>query len=201
MNDTKNIHHEKMLVGRLIYGDEDAFCELYSTYKNRLLYFALKFVKSHDFAEDIFQDTFTAVWQSRRFINPDIPFSSYLYSIMRNRILNHLRDAAVDERLREHILSQSIDYSNDGKDQILLNELKEILSQAMGQLTPRQREVFQMSRDRAMSHKEIADNLGISINTVQEHISSSLKIIRNYLNYKSPGAYIDLLLLLICSNV
>lgn len=52
---------EHELVIRLIDGDEDAFCELYAAYKNRLLYFAMKFVKSRDFAEDIFQDAFTII--------------------------------------------------------------------------------------------------------------------------------------------
>ena len=201
MNSSNDINDEKHLVIRLINGDEDAFCELYSAYKNRLLYFALKFVKSRDFAEDIFQDTFTAVWQSRRFINPGAPFSSYLYTIVRNRILNHLRDIASEDRLREHIFAQAIDYTDDTKDKSLFDELKEILLHAMEQLSPRQREVFQMSRDHAMSHKEIADTLGVSVNTVQEHISSSLKVIRNYLNKRTSGAYVDVLLILICLNL
>ncbi len=77
---TDTLMDERELVLRLIDGDEDAFCELYAAYKNRLLYFAMKFVKSREFAEDIFQDAFTVVWQSRRFINPDASFSSYLYT-------------------------------------------------------------------------------------------------------------------------
>jgi RNA polymerase sigma-70 factor (ECF subfamily) len=198
MGNANENNDERHLVVRLIDGDENAFCELYSAYKNRLLYFAMKFVKSRDFAEDIFQDTFTSVWQSRRFIDPNASFSSYLYVIVRNRILNYLRDIANEDRLREHLLAQSIDYTDDTKNEILLEELKELLSRAMKQLTPRQREIFRMSRDRAMSHKEIADTLGISINTVQEHISSSLRVIRNYLNKKAPGIYTDLLLLLVC---
>lgn len=78
---TDTLMDERELVLRLIDGDEDAFCELYAAYKNRLLYFAMKFVKSREFAEDIFQDAFTVVWQSRRFINPDASFSSYLFYI------------------------------------------------------------------------------------------------------------------------
>ena len=62
---TDTLMDERELVLRLIDGDEDAFCELYAAYKNRLLYFAMKFVKSREFAEDIFQDAFTVVWQSR----------------------------------------------------------------------------------------------------------------------------------------
>ena len=195
-----NFSEERSLILRLIGGDEDAFCELYATYKNRLIYFAMRFLKSREYAEDVFQDAFTVVWQSRRFINPDASFSSYLYTIMRNRILNQLRNAANEEKLKESILSQALDYTEDTKREVMLNDLKSLISHALQQLTPRQREIFEMSREAQLSHKEIADKLGISINTVQEHISTSLKLIRTYLIMYSGSEYVDLLLLLICLN-
>jgi RNA polymerase sigma-70 factor (ECF subfamily) len=195
-----NFSEERSLILRLIGGDEDAFCELYATYKNRLIYFAMRFLKSRDMAEDVFQDAFTVVWQSRRFINPDASFSSYLYTIMRNRILNQLRNAANEEKLKESILSQALDYTEDTKREVMLNDLKSLISHALQQLTPRQREIFEMSREAQLSHKEIADKLGISVNTVQEHISISLKLIRTYLIKYSGSEYVDLLLLLICLN-
>ena len=195
-----NFSEERSLILRLIGGDEDAVCELYATYKNRLIYFAMRFLKSREYAEDVFQDAFTVVWQSRRFINPDASFSSYLYTIMRNRILNQLRNAANEEKLKESILSQALDYTEDTKREVMLNDLKSLISHALQQLTPRQREIFEMSREAQLSHKEIADKLGISINTVQEHISTSLKLIRTYLIKYSGSEYVDLLLLLICLN-
>lgn len=195
-----NFSEERSLILRLIEGDEDAFCELYATYKNRLIYFAMRFLKSREYAEDVFQDAFTVVWQSRRFINLDASFSSYLYTIMRNRILNQLRNAANEEKLKESILSQALDYTEDTKREVMLNDLKSLISHALQQLTPRQREIFEMSREAQLSHKEIADKLGISVNTVQEHISTSLKLIRTYLIKYSGSEYVDLLLLLICLN-
>lgn len=196
-----NFSEERSLILRLIEGDEDAFCELYATYKNRLIYFAMRFLKSREYAEDVFQDAFTVVWQGRRFINPDASFSSYLYTIMRNRILNQLRNAANEEKLKESILSQALDYTEDTKREVMLNDLKSLISHALQQLTPRQREIFEMSREAQFSHMEIADKLGISVNTVQEHISTSLKLIRTYLIKYSGSEYVDLLLLLICLNV
>ena len=168
---------ERSLVLRLIDGDEDAFCELYASYKNRLIYFAMRFLKSREYAEDVFQDAFTVIWQGRRFINPDTSFSSYLYTIVRNRV-----------------------YTEDTKHRIMADDLRHLIACAMQQLTVRQREVFRMSREKQMSHQEIADALGISINTVQEHISTSLRVLRVYLEkHKVLGA--DLILLLICLNL
>lgn len=193
----ETLKDERTLVLRLIDGDEEAFCELYAAYKNRLIYFAMRFLKSRDYAEDVFQDAFTVIWQGRRFINPDTSFSSYLYTIVRNRILNQLRNLEKEENLRDYILSQAVDYSDDTRQHILANDLRNLISSAMHQLTDRQREIFEMSREEQMSHREIAEALGISVNTVQEHISSSLRILRSYLK-KYVVTYADLVLLLIC---
>lgn len=168
------LNDERILVQRLIEGDEDAFCELYAAYKNRLIFFAMRFLKSREYAEDIFQDAFTVIWQGRRFINPDASFSSYLYTIVRNRILNQLRDLENQTKLKEQILEQAVDYSNDTNNSILANDLRGLIARAMQQLTARQREIFEMSREQDMSHREIAEALGISVYTVQEHISTSL---------------------------
>lgn len=191
---------ERSLVLRLTEGDEDAFCELYAAYKNRLIYFAMRFLKSREYAEDIFQDVFTVIWQSRRFINPDASFSSYLYTIVRNRILNQLRELTTRENFREHILSQAVNYTNETHDEILANDLRRFISGALQQLTPRQREIFTMSREQQMSHREIAEALGISIFTVQESISLSLRTLRLYLE-KNLVVSADLVLLLICLNL
>ncbi|WP_373720371.1 RNA polymerase sigma-70 factor, partial [Bacteroides heparinolyticus] len=196
---TKSPNDERSLVLRLINGDEEAFCELYAAYKNRLIYFAMRFLKSYEYAEDVFQDAFIIIWQSRSFLNPDTSFSSYLYTIVRNRILNQLRDLSNQDKLKEYILQQAVDYNNDTRNEILANDLKQLVSLAIQRLTPRQREIFEMSRELQMSHKEIAEALGISINTVQESISTSLKSLRSYLEKNSVvGA--DVILLLACLN-
>lgn len=198
-HEVNTIKDEHSLVLRLIDGDEEAFCELYAAYKNRLIYFAMRFLKSREFAEDVFQDAFTIIWQSRRFINPDASFTNYLYTIVRNRILNQLRDLKNQDKMREYILSQAIDSTNETNEKILANDLQEIIDSALQKLTPRQREIFSMSREQYMSHREIADALGISINTVQESISTSLHTLRTYLKQRSVISA-DLVLLLICLN-
>ena len=197
MSAVKKRIDEHKLVLRLTEGDEAAFCELYAMYKSRLIFFAMRFLKSRECAEDVFQEVFIHVWQSRRFIDPNASFSSYLYTIVRNRVLNQLRDLENHDKLKSQILSQAVDCNNDVKDYILANDLQDLLSVALQQLTARQREIFRMSREEQMSHREIAEALGISVYTVQEHITSSLRILRAYLQkYSAMGA--DLILLLIC---
>lgn len=181
-HETDILTDERQLVIRLIDGDEDAFCKLYAAYKDRLIYFATSFLKSTDLAEDIFQDTFIAIWQGRHFINSTESFSSYLYTIVRNRIFNQLRDLNKESLLKKTILSHAIDYTNNTQEKILANNLQEIICQAIEELSPRQREIFKMSREGHMTYKEIADTLNISVNTVREHLSVSLHNIRTFLS-------------------
>jgi len=199
MDSMESKEFEKELIKKLINSDEEAFCELYALYKNRLMYFAMKFLKSKEFAEDVFQDAFASVWQNRRFLNPESPFSAYIYTIVRNRILNLLSTFENEKKLKESILSSAIEIDNETSQSILDADLSAIIEKAIGNLTPQQSKVFEMSRKQFMSHKEIAAELGISVYTVQQHISTSLRLIRTYLT-KYSETYTDLLILLFCLN-
>ena len=194
-----NSEQEQKLISDLIHDDESAFCELYALYKERLMYFAMKFLKSREFAEDVFQDAFVAVWQNRRFLNPSSPFSPYIYTIVKNRVLNLLAGIDKEQQLKNTILKGAIDVTNDTENRIIDIDLNDLLAKALLELTPQQRRVFDLSRNELKTHKEIADELKISVYTVQQHISTSLKVIRAYL-VKYSGTYADLLLLLFCVN-
>lgn len=197
MNKIDASSQEKELVLRLIEGDEDAFCRLYSIYKNRLLFFAVKFLKSEDYAEDVLQDVFSNIWVGRRLIDPEIPFGAYLFTIVKNRVLNQIRDLEKQESLREKMLECAVDYNEVTQDKIMTDDLKGIIQKAFVSMTPRQKEVFRLSREGQLSYKEIAERLDISVNTVHEHVAAALQIIRNYL-VKYAGEDVRLILLLLC---
>lgn len=82
------------LVTLLIQNNEAAFSELYVRYKDKLYYFCLQILKSKEETNDIVQEIFIRIWESRSFINPNLSFSSFLYTMVRNRILNYLSFAS-----------------------------------------------------------------------------------------------------------
>lgn len=196
----RDLAFERQLIIGLIHDDESAFCELYALYKERLLFFAMKFIKSREFAEDVFQDAFAAVWLNRKSLNPNMPFAPYIYTIIKNRILNLLAGIDKEQELKKIILSEAVDSDNTTEDIIFNSELNKILEKALSHLTPQQKKVFEMSRKDLKSHKEIANELNISVYTVQQHLSASLKILRSFLT-KHSALYSDVLLLLICLNL
>ena len=168
----------------LIRDNEAAFSELYVRYKDKLYYFCLHLLKSKEEANDIVQEIFIRLWESRSFINPELSFSSFLYTMARNRILNYFRDIDIDEKVKQILSAQKITEEE---------EYQMILQNAISQLPPQRQKIFNMSRIESMSHKEIAAELGISVNTVQEHISEALKFIKVYFS-KHADISISLLL-------
>lgn len=96
--------------------------------------------------------------------------------------------------MQEHLLKHAMDYTEDTQQEILSNDLKELIQKAFDTLTPRQQEVFRLSREGQLSYREIASQLGISVNTVHEHIATCLQTIRQYLG-KYDGMNSELLLL------
>ena len=172
-------------IERLILGEEKAFCKLYVQYKPRLFKFAIALLKSQNVAEDICQDIFFNIWENRYFLKCGTSFSSFLFSMARNRIINYLRDESCHKRILESLYEQAIDFDNSTKNTILANDLGEHMKHAVKLLSNRQREVFELSRHHMLTNKEIAEQLNISISTVQDHLSASLKIIRTY--FKKEG--------------
>ena len=163
------------------------------------MFFAMKFLKSTDYAEDVLQDVFTNIWTGRKLINPEIPFAAYLFTIVKNRVLNQIRDMEKQELLKSKIMEQAIDYNEVTQHEILSHDLRGVIEKAFASMTPRQREVFKLSREGQLSYQEIAAQLNISVNTVHEHVAASLRIIRAYL-VKYAGANVELLLFLLCLN-
>lgn len=181
------------LVALLVRDNEAAFSELYVRYKNKLYYFVFHLLKSKEETNDIVQEIFIRIWESRNFINPNLSFSSFLYTMARNRILNYFRDINIDEKVKEILATQKVEEEEAIDSQIIYTEYQEILRNAISCLPPQRQKIFNMSRIESMSHKEIAAKLGISVNTVQEHISEALKFIKNYFS-KHADMYLNLLL-------
>ncbi|MDR1879961.1 MAG: RNA polymerase sigma-70 factor [Tannerellaceae bacterium] len=171
---------ERELIAGVLGDDESAFCELYALYKNRLIYFSMQFLKSHDAAKDVLQDAFLSVWQNRRFLNPDAPFAPYIYTIVRNRILNLLAGIDREQEMKKAILANALPVADDTDEALLSADMELLLEKAVAALTKQQRRVFEMSRKELKTHREIAAQLGISVYTVQQHISDALKVIRAY---------------------
>lgn len=186
------------LVERLSTGDEDAFCLLYARYWERLRNFCYRFVRSQDLAENYAQDIFLKIWENKELLDPGKSFSSYLYTIARNKAINYLRQVARSESLTRKLIKSYTDRTateSEGGEELLEKDYLLLLQNAIHSLPPRQQEVFRLSRNCNLSHKEIAERLGLSVYTVQEYISCSIKSIKLYVS-KYSGIVFSLLFII-----
>ncbi len=177
----KKVYSDKDLVKLLITGSSNAFEELYARYRKRLMYFCKRFLKNDASVEDLIQDIFIQLWETRQTLDPDLSFSGYIHTMARNRILNIFRQFDVHNKFTQNILKSWLNVDNNTEDEIMDRNYSELLDKAIGVLSPKQREVFRLSRMEGFSYKEISEILNISVPTVQEHASLALKKIKEFL--------------------
>ncbi len=185
------------LVKLLKTGNMSAFDGIYKKYSRRLYGFVFRYVKQQADTEEIVQEVFIKIWKSRDKIDVYSSFESFLFTIAHNATVNQLKKRATEQKYVEHVKSlQSIEETYELTDEIHYNELKHKLQGLLDELSPRQKEIFQLSREEGLSHKEIAEKLGISTNTVKNHLVTTLSFLKSKLDNKLiiSGLFISLFL-------
>ena len=164
--------------------DQTRFSQLYFLYYMKLLRFSQTYVESEEEAKNIVQDVFLYLWEHFGTLDGVRSVEAFLVTMTRNRCLNFLKHKLfVDshkQSLQEVEESQMRLYALQQFDESINSSegIEERLTQAVAELPERCREIFYMSRMDGLKHKEIADRLNISVNTVENQIAIALKKIR-----------------------
>ena len=173
---------DKELVTLLKEGSREALEQLYLRYRNKLINLCKLYLKSITDAEDIVQDIFLQLWDTRDSLNPALSFSGYVHTLMRNRILDKYRNFDVHARYAQHILINAEDSTNETDDTIINNDYAALLSEMIETLPPQQKKIFQLSRIEGLSNKEIAELMEISTDNVRNNLFLALKKIKKMLS-------------------
>lgn len=144
--------------------------------------FIKKLVKSDDDAEDLAQDVFTQLWTKPDIWQNNTEIDRYIYRMAKYQALTFLRDHArkYDRGLVDADLSQIEAIKSDIStvDPILHDEARLLLDMALEKMPPKRRQIFTMSRFDGLSHKEIAEKLGLSVRTIESHIYAALATLK-----------------------
>lgn len=148
------------------------FSELYLTYYSKLVRFAKEFVIQEEDAENITQDVFIILWENRDFIKHIDNMNAYLFRLVRNKCLDYLKHKVFEQRYVESVqTSYEVDVVEDNDTEILIRA-------AINSLPKRCRDIFLLSRVEGLKYKEISEQLGISVNTVECQMGIALKKLR-----------------------
>jgi len=183
MNKQIQISDEQL--SRLISGDQHCFEKVYCCYKDRIYYYALKLTKSEELAEEVVQDVFIKIWTNREKIDTQYSFSSFVFRVAHNHAINILKRIAYEKVAKERISKTAISSVNDTEDNVIYKEYMEIMADAIEQLPPKRKSIFNLSRTRGISHDDIAYGMGISKNTVKSQLVKATKSIRTYFTLHS----------------
>lgn len=168
---------------RLIKGDELAFRHVFDQYSGRIYRLAFRFLKNAEQSEEIVQETFIKLWTSRQRLDPSGNLWLYLYVIAKRLSFNALREISKSAVLTEKLIYHITEIHNRTEEDILANELETYTENLISQLPRQQQLIFKLSRVDGLSHKEIAEQLHISQNTVKNHMVDALKTIKARLRY------------------
>lgn len=171
---------DEKLLSLLKNSDEAAFTVIYDRYWQKLYTLAMCKVNSLETAEEIVQDIFCSLWLRRETLQIQVSLASYLVISVKYRVIKVL-DKHYKQKSYINTLLQSNIADNSTQEHIFFNELKEQLDKYTLELPEKCRLVFQLSREKGHSQKQIADELQISEKTVEAHLSKALKHLRSRL--------------------
>ncbi|MEQ7800241.1 RNA polymerase sigma-70 factor [Pedobacter sp. ASV1-7] len=166
------------LVSLLQKGCHKAYTEIYHRYKGVLYKHALRVLNNTEEVNDIIHELFLNLWIKREKILITDKLSSYLYSSVRNRILDHIaRNKFVTNYIAsiQEYIQAAVPHTEQ---QVRLNELTRLIEREVSALPKKMKEIFEMSRNQELTHREIAEQLNISDHTVKKQINNALKILR-----------------------
>lgn len=175
------INNEKVLIKQLALGSESAFQKLFDSYYNIIYKYSLSMVGSKPHAEEIVQEVFLKLWLKRESLNPELSFKSFLFTITKNQTITFLKKAARVDKLREEVFFHSQKFISNTELHINEQEIDSIKREALGLYPSRRRLIFEMSRYEGKSYEEIANELGISKNTVKNQMNMALETLRDFL--------------------
>ena len=178
MTSNKN-HNEKEILAQVAEGHEKAFKLLFDTYHGKLFNYISTIIKSSEVSEELVMDVFLKIWLGKEMVTQIENFDAFLFRVARNKAIDFLRSVAKDPKFRDLMWNEIESISGNQADTSLLNKEFELkLREAISLLSPQRRKVYLLSRDENMNHNQIAVLLGLSRNTVNNHIVEAQRFIR-----------------------
>jgi RNA polymerase sigma-70 factor (ECF subfamily) len=173
------MNEDGILVILLKKGDRNAFNTLFEKYSPKLYFFILKTFQNKVEAEEIVQDTFLRLWETRHRIDEKRHFNTYLISIAKHLIYDHLRHKMVERKYNQRVQKTS-DQSYTVEDELASESLRAYIVANIERLPPQQKEIL-LLKSKGYENDEIAQQLNLSKRTVETHINRAFKFLRNSL--------------------
>ncbi|MBN8669049.1 MAG: RNA polymerase sigma-70 factor [Chitinophagales bacterium] len=172
---------------------EILFEEVFKSHYKRLHAYACTILNDEDDAEEIVQNVFVKLWEKKEKIHELQSLNAYLYRAVYNDCINFVKHEKVKQSYRNYAVHTNSEMDNNNTQRSKVLQLEERLRQALAELPEQCRTIFQMSRFEDMKYREIAEQLGLSVKTVENQMGKALKLMRVKLADLLPVLWIFLL--------
>lgn len=169
---------DNSLVNALRKGDEKAYDALFHMLYGRLCAFAMKYLHDQEAAKEVVEDAMVVLWEKREKFENLLALKSYLYNTVRNGSLDYLKKLSKNTSIDELTGHESFVTADN---YILEEEVHATLYQALAALPAKCRRVFELSCIEELKYSEIADDMGISLNTVKSQRARAIQLLRDIL--------------------
>ena len=187
-------HIDHLAVKNLKQGDVKAFDDLFNKYSPRLYNFSIKYLKSEEEAEEVVQEVFLYIWDKREGLKPDNSFNAYIFTIAYNIIKKYFIKRSKDNAYKDDLIYTLLQQENNLDQTIDYKFLLEKVELIINSLPNRRKEIFIKRKYDGLTVKQIADELGISPNTVENQLASAQKQILNELQKEKLAGLIFFIL-------
>jgi RNA polymerase sigma-70 factor (ECF subfamily) len=174
----EDLHYDQLFLKTALQDSEEAFRELFFEFFPALCIYAANIVGDDEIARDIVQETFFKIWKNRKKIELESSFRNFLVTTVRNQCTDILRKRTVRDRFASQSFSTQETPDQSPEDIYTINELEQIIGEAIQKLPPNIREAFEMNRFKRMTYNEIAQQMSLSPKTIEAYISKALNILR-----------------------
>ncbi len=162
------------------------FGQVFKTYYERLCNYANSFLNNMDEAEEMVQGTFLNLWEKREVIEIHTSVKSYLYQAVHNQSLNRIKHEKVRRTHAGHVMTTHSDSTGAGDENLIAGELELKINDAVQSLPDQCRRVFELSRFENLSYHEIAEQMNLSVKTIENHMGKALRTLRQQLKDYLP---------------
>ncbi|MBA4744422.1 MAG: sigma-70 family RNA polymerase sigma factor [Muricauda sp.] len=177
-------HKENIDIVAIRKGDRKVFKEVIGLYYDELYYYAKSLSRDELLAKDLVQEAFFGLWQKKELLNVNTVLKGWLYKTLKNKYLDHIKKYRKETYFFERTFSETLDSIVKEEYQDNLNQKLELLDKEIQNLPKKCKQVLIMSKKEGLTNMEISDYLGISIKTVEGHLSNAYKILKEKLNEK-----------------
>ena len=172
------------LVAALKQGDESAFTALFTSYSRLLFAYALSLSRDHAMAQDILQNVYLKIWKFRSNLNPKLSIRSFLFKAVYNEFINQYKQKKTISILEQKYMDALNKMYAQSEDVIQKQQI-EFINSEIEKLPSKCKLIFKMSKKEGLSNQEISKYLGVSIKTVEGHITNAFRRLKAKLPQRS----------------